>query len=902
MATRTAAAGSTTWTSTAFSGGAATTAVDEVVVPTGATLTISAANTVLCRNISVTGTGTLVFAATTSIVTIGDATAGTGNVAISVAGTATITLTGIGTINLVSTSATQQTIDSGGKTLPNMNFNGAGSSYLLSAALTSSGIITWLQGIFNTGNFAMSASSYNMGNALTRTLTLGSSAITATGSANAWTFSNLTGLTTTANTAVITCTGVVASTNNIISISTWNSNGASFVITGGGVGSLSVLGATVNNLTVTGTANQTDSYRIGGSFTVTGTLTLNGNSAVNRPTFFALVAGTPITITAAATSISNFDFMDITAAGAGAWTTTSGVTGDKQGNSGITFTTPATQTRDGTVGNWSTAARWTSRVPLPQDNVVFNSSSANTTLDQLVMGKDITFTGYTGTLTLTSNAAAYSFYGSMTLASGMSYGANPNTFIITASGRSTHNITSNGKAWFPAGTNGTTNIQAPGGSYTLIDAFTYISPTASLFAVIAGSFDSSSFAMGVGRFQSSGTITRSVTLGTSTISLAATGAVALITLAATGLTLSASSATFIVTTASASSRSVDLGGMTIGTFTYTVAGSTGLLTFTSNATLNVINFSDATNARRLAITAGIILTILTTFNVFGASGRLITVSGVTAGTPSYISKPQGGILWNSNVDWLSVQDIRMVQPFSGWVGANSTNVSGNMNIYFSTPSGTFRHQQSGTINATATTLTEPFNTATTSGNLLVAYVTSSGSTGGITVMAGWTQAVTSAFSSMGFIFYKIANGTETGYTHTQVTSRPLFIEVVEYAGFSGTPTLDVTDSNGSAAAVTSLSTSAGTPPTNTAQPALAIAVVSSTANLGAQVSATNGFSYDYTLPVTAHMVVKEITTIATVETTITWTTSRTNTNIVLAVFKDVAVGGGFISTLLMMGV
>lgn len=39
------------------------------------------------------------------------------------------------------------------------------------------------------------------------------------------------------------------------------------------------------------------------------------------------------------------------------------------------FTTAATQTANGTTSfSWSTAARWTSRVPLPQDNVVINNA------------------------------------------------------------------------------------------------------------------------------------------------------------------------------------------------------------------------------------------------------------------------------------------------------------------------------------------------------------------------------------------------------------------------------------------------------------------------------------------------------------------------------------------------
>lgn len=889
MATRTAGAGSTTWTSAAFSGGAATVAADEVIVPTGSTLTISAANTVVCRSISVTGTGTLVFAATTSVVNMGDATAGTGNVALSVASGATITLTGIGTINFISTSATQQTVTSGGKTLPNMNFNGAGSSYIFGDAITSSGTITHSAGTLNSGNYTIVAPIFNYGNATTRTLTLGSSALTLTNASGPFTGSGVTNHTMTANTAIATLTGAVVSNNNIFVLADKDWNGLSIVITGGGQAAFNLGGtnARLNNLTITGTASQINSYRLSHNMTITGTFTVNGNSAINRPLIFGVTTGTANSFSAATTSLTNVDFMDITGTGAAAWTGTT--IGDWGGNTGITFTTPATQTRDSTAAAWGVAVRWTSRVPLPQDSVVVNASSGNiTSTDVLVLGKSLDFTGYTGTITHTSSGNDYNLFGDMTLSSGMSFGASVNTFNFNFRGRGTHTITTNGKVPFPYNSNGITTILAPGGTYTLAD--TYSQPPGLAvgnytFQVSAGSFSSANQTMNVGRISSIGTLTRSITLGTSTVNLMATAATTLLGFNTTGLTLSATDATFNIVNTSTNTRTIDLGGNWIGTLNYTVAGSTGQLNITTAAIISTLNFSDATNARTLQITTGITLTCFS-FIVFGGSGRLVTVQSSTT-TVAFLSSPLQ--LFNSSQDYITYSYIQVNQPLSLWCNTNST-ASNSPSIPASAP--TYKHVQSASgYTASGTSVSSTLVLTPTAGDLLVAYFASANSQGSFTPPVGWTQAVNNSVSALAYIYFKISDGTESTVTFSQTTARTLYTEVVQFSGFTGTPTLDVTDNNGSAGASTSLSTTSTTGPTNTDQPALAIAMWANPSTLAATVSLTNSFIEDRSLTNTASNfkgAVRELTTTAAVSTTLTWTTSRAGTAAVLAVFKNVA--------------
>ena len=106
--------------------------------------------------------------------------------------------------------------------------------------------------------------------------------------------------------------------------------------------------------------------------------------------------------------------------------------------------------------------------------------------------------------------------------------------------------------------------------------------------------------------------------------------------------------------------------------------------------------------------------------------------------------------------------------------------------------------------------------------------------------------------------------------------------------------------------VTSLSTTATTGPTNTAQPALAVAFAGGTSNLAQWVSATNSYIPDFTTGGISgggnymHSVVKELTALAANDTTITWTTPRASVYTGLAVFKNVSTANH--NALLLMGV
>lgn len=660
MATIVAAAGGGNWTvGGTWVGGVAPTAADDAQL-TGTSGNVTIDSGAVARSLDCTGyTGNLSINNGVQAV-IGDATAGAGNIALKlVAGMSFTTGNAASGFTFASTSATQQTVATAGKGIRNTSFTGTGSSYLLSDTLTTGDTVTLSAGTLNTNNLAQSWGLFVISGATAKTLTLGSSAMSITGTSTTSVNSSPTGLTVTANTATFTFTGLNGGFTGAV-----NWNGASAVFNASNT-SVRFNGApTLNNVTVTGSVGKTGGCTMASGLTVTGNLTLAGNSVVNRTLMGSDVAGTARTVTVGGTAtISNFDFSDITAAGAaGTWTGTS--MGNALGNSNITFDAPATQTRSGSGGNWSTAGNWTSRVPLPQDNVIIGAGASGTiTADMPRLGADIDFTGFAGTASFAS--VANTLYGSLNLATGMTVSGTQN---LTLAARSSKTVTSNGKTFTQAVT-----VNGPSATYALADA---VSISGASLTVALGSLATAGFAVtapllvvvnGAG-----------ANFGASTVTLTSTAAATLVSIGSTSTT-TANLATFVIGAASANARVFGGGGMSFGTLTYTVAGSTGSLTITGANTFGTINFSDATNARSLLFTAGTTTTV-TNFNVAGTAGKLMTVASDIAATHT-LSKPSGTV----STDYLSVTNSLAGGGAAWYAGANSTNGGGNTGWIFTAP-------------------------------------------------------------------------------------------------------------------------------------------------------------------------------------------------------------------------
>lgn len=550
---------------------------------------------------------------------------------------------------------------------------------------TTSSQIIHAQGTLNTNGQTCSWGNYNVGGTSSRTLTLGSSSITITGSGAYWiatgTISNLT---VTPNTATVT-----NNLNNATFRGLYNWNGLSVVISAGDSGFDEPGSITLNNVTFTGSNIKSSWFYVSSTLTVTGTLTANGNSTVNRVLIAPLSMVSNVTINAAAVSLSNVDFRNVTAVGAANWNISSitGGAGDCGGNSGMTLTTPATQTWAGTSsGNWSTNA-WTSRVPLPQDPVVISSAfvaSQTITVDMPRMGNSINFTGTTGSPTV--NLSTYSaLFGSLTLVSGISVTGNSTLYFM---GQGSNTITQNG-ATISCPINidcqGTSNSYSLGGDLT----------TTSTMYFQSGTFNANGSNVSVSVLSSAsngyfsnleGLTARVINMGSGTWTLPSTGSI-LSFATITSLTLNADTSTIAVTDISSSSKTLNGGGLTYNILTIT-PGGTGAIVFAGANTFNEINCIGG--AATLTFTHAITQNIIGSFNVSGVAGSPVTINSDSSGNAAILNCTQLGVVMSCN--YLSIQDSNPAQLNTWYAGANSTAISNTGYWMLSAPPAYPYHQ------------------------------------------------------------------------------------------------------------------------------------------------------------------------------------------------------------------
>jgi hypothetical protein len=397
---------------------------------------------------------------------------------------------------------------------------------------------------------------------------------------------------------------------------------------------------------------------INGPLIVTNSLKYLGDSAINRLFIRAFgvggAIGSPATIQAAAIDgTSNFvDFQDIAATGAAAPFNVGSSIGDALGNSGITFTPAVTQTATGTASfSWSTHG-WTTRVPLPQDDVLVPNAfiaGRTITMDMPRMGKNITFT-CTGNPTLSITASDPAFYGNFTLAAGMVVGGVSNP---VPSGRGAHTFTSNG-----ATINRPFVFSGPGGTYTLQDP--YVSST-SFTVVVNATFNANGFAVTATNFSVNG----SVNLGTGTWTITGSGAV---WNATAGSVITPSTSTIKFTDGTATAKTFAGGGKTYNNVWFNNAG-TGTFDITGSNTFNVFKV-DA--GRTVRFTAGTTNTAADW--QFGAG---CIISSITAATHT-LAKSGGGQVIAEN----AIISRSTASPANTFLAPGGTDNGNNVNWNF----------------------------------------------------------------------------------------------------------------------------------------------------------------------------------------------------------------------------
>lgn len=655
-----------TWSNVSASGGDSSgppTAADNVIFELlSGNVTINSGS--VCRSLDCTSgtgsyTGTLTHSSGVTL-TIGDGTAGAGNVALSLASGMTYTRSNATTsaISFVSTSGTQQTVTTAGKTVGNVTFDGAGGSWLLSDALTnssSSQVITLTAGTLNTNGMTVTCGRFSSSGSGVRTLTLGASTVTCQGSGNAWSCDTSTNMTINANTSTIICSGSGAN---------FNGGGLTYNV----VQLTGAAAATINQtntfatLTRTGTAVKTDSLQVSLNQTVTGTLTLAGNSVTNRLLVKANNLGTAVTITNSGATMtwSNVDLQDITLGTSFDASAITGKSGDCGGNSGITFTTPETQTATGTGSfTWSTHG-WTTRVPLPQDDVVISnvfSSARVITADMPRSGKSIDLSGMTwsGTATRMDVGVAASVFGSLTLKSGMTLSGSSS---MTYAGRGSFTLTLSGVPLVAA-----MIVDSATGTLTLQDSLT----STSTLTLTSGTLDLNGQSVSVTTFSSSNSNTRTLTLGSGTLTVTSSGT-PFNCGTSTGLTVTATTGTIKLSGSGAVTYTFAGGGKTYGNLWFDRGSGGGTSTITGSNTFTDLKLVSSV-AHSLTFASGTTTTV-TTFTVSGTSGNLVTINTSSGTTTHSLVKAGGGTI---SCDYLVVAHS-VATPSSTWyAGTNSTN-------------------------------------------------------------------------------------------------------------------------------------------------------------------------------------------------------------------------------------
>ena len=583
-----------------------------------------------------------------------------------IGGSADITRTYDGTLTFNSTSGTK-TITTNGVSLSSPIFDGVGGTWQIQDTFNVSGTLTLSNGSLDTNNQTINANILQSNGSAARTLSLGSSAVNAcidfgTSPSN-FTFN--------AGTSIVTCTGGYD----------FNGGGKTFydvVYTVNGENRPFRGANTFHDLTLNGDASPTTSMALYGNQTITADLGIDGNSDVHRILIESFDTssnvGTPRTISAGTVSVSNADFQDIVGAGAADWDISASVgrAGDCQGNSGITFSTPVTRYWVGGAGNWSDTAMWSntsgggsgSSVPLCSDNVVFDVNSFDSTSQEVVadtgrLGKNVTFVGIINDPNIDLLSYTNSLYGSLTWDIGVT---TTDEGSLSFKGRGSETIDLNGSTLGLYLT-----IDSFGGTYTLSDDLNVSHD----FTFNSGTFDANGFDLLMPKFYSSTSNAKTLNMGSGTWEISGVDGFWDIG-SASNLTLNAETSTIKVTDTSGSERIFYGDGETYYNFWSDAGISTGDLKIDGSNTFN--DFKDTgTAAHNILFTNGTTQTV-STFNVSGTLGNLITLNSDNDGDTFALVKTGGGTI---SSDYLNIQHSVATPADTWYAGLNSTDNQAN---------------------------------------------------------------------------------------------------------------------------------------------------------------------------------------------------------------------------------
>jgi len=656
------------------------TADDDVVFPasTGWAVTIDAA--AVCRSLNATSYDTTMTHAAAVTLTIGDGTAGAGDVALAFGSGMTYTLGNSTTsaIAFISTSATVQTINFNSHKTGNVSFNAASNgSWQLTgtwgdSSATATQVLTLTKGALDIDDETVHVGRFTSDNSNVRSLDMGSGTINLYGaSTNVMYMNNLNNYTVTAGTGTIIFNG---GGSTCFHSATKTYYEIQFI--GGGTSTLSG-GVSLTNLTVTGTAIKTNGLSLVSSQTVTGTLTLAGNSEVNRLLVYSSTLGSARTITntGATETWSNVDFRDITMSEAVDASAITGGSGDCGGNTDITFTTADDWFWKGSgTRNLSDYTYWytetngggsqmaSTRTVLPQDTLWFDADSIDgaTTVDQdLPRIPGIDFTGVDA-MNFHINNIGQEIYGGYVMSSNVTETDN-SSIGMSFLGRGTHSFTPTTKAYTFSPTfhmhTGTLNI---GANFN----------TTNWFRVTSGTLNTNGHTISCNAMSSSSTgYTITFDFTNSIFNISQSGQFGGTAWGNTGsstrnYTGTGSTINFTNTSGAYTAINFDGAGKTYNNFTVS-GGATTPIVITGSNTFNTITINAP---RTVKLTSGTTQTV-NSFVVVNDGTEITTLSSVTADSIATITDANGG---TNECDYLDVVDVTGTPADTWYYGANGS--------------------------------------------------------------------------------------------------------------------------------------------------------------------------------------------------------------------------------------
>jgi hypothetical protein len=642
----------TNWSATSGGSGGASvpTSADAVIFnsasnATAYTVTCTATQ-LRCASLTMAGplSGNVTWAGTAPLAIHGNVTLAASGITRSYTGA--ITFTG---------SATGKTITTNGVSFNSAaTVNGIGCGWTLGSAFASGSTLTITNGSFDTGNFALTVLSLLSTNTNDRTISFGSSTVTTSSSVGLNLGTSVIGLTFNCGTSTIS---LASTTFNANSQTFYTVSFASFAGTLAITGTGTFTNLIFENLTSLGLYNVTFS----GNHTITGTLTLGvGLTSACRTFLQSSTFGTPRTLTAnAVAAAADIDFRDIIIAGAAA--PISGTRfGDCKGNSGITF--PAGTNKYWNLvagGNWNSVGWATSsggspsntNLPLAQDTAWIESTgltSGNTiTMNANYNVGTINMSGrIANTMILATGTTPPRIYGDWINGSGCSF---TGTQAIVFFGRGSQTITSAGVSFTQP-----FEINTPGGSVTIADAFSTSFSGAGAILLTAGTFNVNgqnvTLSGAISSFSSSNSNVRTFAFGSGSSVLTLAGS--------TGFTAAVSTNFTVTGTGTIKLTSASTKTFAGGSFAYTNItldqGGAGQLNMTGNNTFgNITNSYGATGAT--TINFANTTTTVSQFTAAGTAAKLLTIQGTSAAGPATLIYSGGG---NVNTGYLTINNVR----------------------------------------------------------------------------------------------------------------------------------------------------------------------------------------------------------------------------------------------------